>query len=138
MTDDTHTNEVPDAPHDSPVVLAHVIAEAVRDLAAGMPVHEHAWDILDVQEAPRPPVLLPMQATVTSTYVLLRCVSCGLPDALTLPGSWTLAQVHADAFADEREAFLTELGNMPVAELTALLAPYRRIDWTEPRSGYTR
>src|SRR6516225_6700453 len=86
MTDDTHTNEVPDAPHDSPVVLAHVIAEAVRDLAAGMPVHEHAWDILDVQEAPRPPVLLPMQATVTSTYVLLRCVSCGLPDALTLPG----------------------------------------------------
>jgi hypothetical protein len=86
--------------------------------------HEHSWDILDVQARPRPEVRLPMVSPVAATYVLVRCVHCGIPDALTVPGTWTLAQLRADAFADERQLFLTELGKMPVAELTALLAPY--------------
>ena len=134
-----HTNGEPETPHDSPVVLAHVIAEAVRDLAAGMPQHEHAWDILDVQAPPEPAVRMPMVSPLAATYVLVRCVSCGLPDTLTLAGMWTLARLRADAFAEERRewereakqdqytAIMQELGAMPVAEITALLAPYRTV-----------
>jgi len=88
-----HTNGEPETPHDSPVVLAHVIAEAIRDLAEGMPLHEHEWDILDVQDAPKPAVLLPMQKDIASTYALVRCKHCGIPDTLTLAGTWTLDQL---------------------------------------------
>jgi len=67
-----------DPPADSPVVLAHVIAEAVRDIAETL--HIHRYDILGVYEPPPVrPVLHPLvPVPVQTTVALLRCRECGL------------------------------------------------------------
>jgi len=80
-----------DPPADSPVVFAHVIAEAIRDL---MENHIHRYDILDVYKPPAPARIHPlMPAPVPVTIVLLRCQECVMPDTISLQGEWTLEQV---------------------------------------------
>lgn len=79
----------PEIPENSPIVLAHVIAEALRELANNY--HEHRWDILEVTqpESPHPRI------RSLETIVLLRCQQCNLPETMTLDGLWTLDQIRA-------------------------------------------
>jgi hypothetical protein len=114
-----------------PDIPAQTLAEIIRDISA----HgcEHNWDIQAVQAAPEPTVRMPMAVVMPQTYVLVKCVHCGMPDVLTFPGEWTLKQMRADAFADERDELYSHLGQMSAAELTATLAPYRRTQFT-PRA----
>lgn len=78
-------------PPDSPVVLAHVIAEAIRELTENQ--HVHRWDILDVWKRPgpaHPRVMTP------ETIVLIRCQECNIPETTSLDGSWNLDQLRAN------------------------------------------
>jgi hypothetical protein len=95
MWDIAHYTENDPEPPDSPVALAHVIAEAIRDLAGTMQEHEHHWDILSAQAPPKPEVRLPMVSPIAATYVLVRCTLCGYPDGLTIAGTWELADLRA-------------------------------------------
>jgi hypothetical protein len=51
--------------------------------------HRCNWRNVDVWHLPQ---LMPMG--MTQTVVLRRCVSCGLPDTITLNGRWTIEQVN--------------------------------------------
>jgi hypothetical protein len=94
-----HTNSIPEPPAESPVVLAHVIAEAIRDLAENS--HQHRFAILGVWNPPPPrqPIHPRMAAEFHAniTIIAVRCQECGLPLSVTLDGIWTLEQITASA-----------------------------------------
>jgi len=81
-----------DPPADSPVVLAHIIAEAIRDLTEN--THIHTWDILGVQNPPKRPIH-PRNTVWPTTIILIRCRECNLPQTEELDGTWTEEQVKA-------------------------------------------
>lgn len=89
-TDARYTTDAPEPETVTPTTLAHVIAEAVRDIAEGMPQHEHEWDILGVWKPPtgnrpRHPLLPP---NLPITIALIRCLHCGYPQTIELDGDW--------------------------------------------------
>jgi hypothetical protein len=84
-------------PPASPVVLAHLIAEALRELAENY--HDHRWDIIGVAypkglERPRHPRL---GFTGEITRALLKCQVCGILEVLELGGNWTPEQIMGTA-----------------------------------------
>jgi hypothetical protein len=82
-----------DLPDDNLTGLAHVIAEAFREI--GENTHIHKYDILDVWVRPAGPNLHPLvPVQIPTTIALLRCRECELPDTTTLPGEWTLEQIR--------------------------------------------
>jgi hypothetical protein len=93
-TDEVHTNGEPETPYDAPVVLAHVIAEAIRDIA--VPQHEHKWRFRGVWYPP-PGIAHPLVQSQAFTVVLVRCRICKVPEAITLTGKWTAEQIRGTA-----------------------------------------
>jgi hypothetical protein len=92
---DHFSSEVPQPPADSPVVLAHVIAEAIRDIAANG--HDCLYDIIGVSY-PEPvgePSVHPRLRTrpPNETLVLIRCRICNMPEVQVISGHWTESQI---------------------------------------------
>ena len=91
-----------DPPVDSPVVFAHVVAEAIRELIEES--HLHEWDILGVYTPPSRPVIHPLMAgSVPTTFVLIRCGYCNLPQSIELEGDWTEEQVMKKVIRNEEQ-----------------------------------
>jgi len=78
-------------PPGDPLVLAHFIAEAIRDLAED--IHVHRWDILD-RWIPSGRPVHPRTHMGLITFVLVRCQECNLPQSVELDGDWTLEQIR--------------------------------------------
>jgi hypothetical protein len=94
--DEPYAHNEPETPHDSPVVLAHVIAEAIRDIA--VPQHEHVWRLRGVYYPPAPRVIHPLvQVQIDTTVVLVRCKVCKVPETIQLTGHWTEDQIRGKA-----------------------------------------
>jgi len=96
------TDQEPLVPLDSPIVFAHVIAEAIRELIEES--HLHEWEILGVYNPPSRPVIHPLAPmAVPSTFVLIRCGYCNLPQSIELEGVWTEEQVMKKIIKNEEQ-----------------------------------
>jgi hypothetical protein len=93
-----HTDPEPLAlPADSAVVLAHIVAEALREIAENY--HDHRWDIIGVAY-PKAPIGASHPRFVLSgeiTRALLKCRVCGMLEVLELSGNWTPEQILGTA-----------------------------------------
>jgi len=77
---------------DSVEFLAQVIIAAIRDLTEE--AHLHEWDILAVYNLPSRPARHPlMPGSIATTFVLIRCGYCHIPQTVELEGEWTEEQV---------------------------------------------
>jgi hypothetical protein len=90
---------------DSTVAMAHVVAEAIREVAAE--AHQHHWDILGIWKPGGQPVHPRLLTSQIITVVLVRCQKCNLPQTIELAGIWTIEQIRdqaktaADIWAEE-------------------------------------
>jgi len=65
---------------------------AIRGALAA-PQHEHSWQAVDVwRDRQQPPH--PRHMPIPSTFALLVCRNCNLPQAIELEGIWTIEQVR--------------------------------------------
>lgn len=93
LADRINYNANREPPVDSPVVLAHVIAEAIQGLIEN--THHHQWDILGVYvPQPNRPIHPRLIGTEQITLVLMRCQECNWVQTIELDGIWTAEQVQ--------------------------------------------
>jgi hypothetical protein len=81
-----------DPPADSAIVLAHIVAEALHEIAGK--VHDCRWTILAIaylkpSEPRRPPHSRIGRAPEGVTRVLYRCAECRVLYVQELPGQWS-------------------------------------------------
>jgi hypothetical protein len=64
----------------------------------GGSTHEHDWDVVDTwRPETQRPIHPRMQGAIPSTYVLIVCKICHLPQTIELEGIWTTEQVRDKA-----------------------------------------
>ena len=78
---------------------------SLRDKANRMlGTHQHEWDVVDTwRPEQRQPIHPRMQGTVPSTFVLVICKLCHLPETIELEGIWTTEQVRGQARSSSSE-----------------------------------
>jgi len=93
------TGQEPATPVDSTVVIAHVIAEAIREGSS----HDHVWTIIAVSEpeGTHRPIHPRLEVAPGITRVLLKCDICHIPEVQHLAGHWTRDQILGERREDD-------------------------------------